>query len=529
MIARRPLLAAALALSGLALPTPRPARAQARARVSLLHVNDFHSRHEGAQANGAVCRAGADCLGGSARLVAAMQAARAASAAEGRASLALDIGDQFMGSLFYTHHRGLAEAAIQNAWGCEAMALGNHEFDNGPENLARYARALRAPLLAANLDTAGEPALAGLVRPWIAFRRGGARIVLIGVVTEDTPAIASPGPRLRFGDPAEATARAIAAARAEGPATVVVLSHRGLAADRRLAAAVAGIDAILGGHSHTILASHPDAEGPAPVLADGPDRAVRIVQAGAFGRFLGRLDLDLAEDGRVAAHGGDPREITATQAEDAEAAAIVARFAAPLAAVRARHVARSTAALEVAGCREGECAIGNLIAEAMLAAVPNADIAIQNGGGMRARLPEGTITYGDVLAVLPFGNTLATATIRGGDLRAALENGLSQPGAGRFPQIAGLRILADLAAPAGRRLVSAEVTQGERAGPLDPDRAYRIVTNNFLRLGGDGYAALRDRALEAYDTGPLLEEVVAAHLAARQPVTPVTDGRIALR
>jgi 5'-nucleotidase len=369
----------------------------------------------------------------------------------------------------------------------------------------------------------------GLVRPFVAFGRAGARIVVIGLITEETPHVASPGPNLRFRSAEEAAERAIATARAEGPATIVLLSHRGLAADQRLAERVRGVDVIIGGHSHTLLANRQDAAGPAPTLVDGPDRTVRIVQAGAFGRFLGRLDLDLDSGGRVVAHGGGPAELTRAVAEDAEAAAIVARFAAPLGEMRARPVAPALAAFDNSGCRNAECAIGNLIAEAMLAVTPGADIALQNGGGIRAGLPAGMITYGDVLTVLPFGNTVATATIRGATLLAALENGLSQPGTGRFPQIAGLRIEADLNAPAGRRLVSAEVLRGERAGRVDPERAYRLVTNNFLRAGGDGYVMLRDAALEAYDSGPLLEEVVAAHLTALAPAEPRTDGRIRLR
>ena len=528
MLHRRHLLASALAA---ALPAAaiRPAPAQGAARVSLLHLNDFHSRHEGAQANGAGCRDGQACLGGSPRLVAAVKAARAAATAEGRASLALDAGDQFMGSLFYTHHRGLAEAAIQQAWGVEAMTLGNHEFDHGPENAARYIRALGAPVLAANLDTRDEPAMAGLVRSSVAFTRGGARIVVIGLITEETPVIASPGPRLRFTNAEEATERAIAEARAAGPATIVLLSHRGFGPDRQLAARVRGVDVIVGGHSHTILANRQGAAGPAPVVVDGPDRAVRIVQAGALGRFLGRLDLDIAADGRVTGHGGDAAELTPDLPEDAEARAIVARFAAPLGELRTRPVASAQVAMGLDTCRREECAIGNVIAEAMLAAVPGADVALQNGGGIRAGMPSGTITYGDVLTTLPFGNTVATAVIRGAHLLAALENGLAQPGQGRFPQVAGIRVVADLSRPAGSRIVSAEVTEGERRGPVDPERAYRIVTNNFMRLGGDGYTALRDHALEAYDTGPLQEEVVAAWLAARSPLAPRTDGRITLR
>jgi 5'-nucleotidase len=116
--------------------------------------------------------------------------------------------------------------------------------------------------------------------------------------------------------------------------------------------------------------------------------------------------------------------------------------------------------------------------------------------------------------------------LRGADLLAALENGVSQPGAGRFLQLAGLRLVWDPASPAGRRVVSATVTGGERAGPVDPERVYLIVTNSFMRAGGDGYTVFRDRALEFYDTGPLLEEVVAGWMGARSPLEPRTDGRI---
>jgi len=524
MISRRAFLAA-----GLALPALRPAAAQPLARLSLVHLNDFHSRHEGAQASAAGCRDGQPCLGGSPRLVAAVKAARAAAQADGRVPLSLDGGDEFMGSLFYTRHRGATEAAIQQLWGCEAMALGNHEFDNGPENLARYIRELGLPVLAANLDTTEEPALNGLVRNSVTFQRGGVRVVVIGLITEDTPQASSPGPRLRFRDSEEVAERAAAEARAAGPAMVVLLSHRGFEADQRLAARVRGIDVIVGGHSHTLLANRPDAASAAPTLVDGPDRTVRIVQAAAFGRFVGRLDLDATAEGRVTAHAGQVQELTPDLPEDAEAKAIVARFAGPLDELRQRPVAQAAIGLSIEDCRRAECGIGNLIAEAMLAATQGADIAIQNGGGIRAGLPSGVITYGDVLTTLPFSNTVASATIRGGYLIAALENGLSGASSGRFPQIAGLRIVADLSRPAGQRLISAEVTHGERAGRLDPERAYRIVTNNFVRGGGDGYATLRDNTLEVYDSGPLLEEVVADFLRAQSPLGPRTDGRIALR
>ena len=533
LLSRRRLLGAAAAL-----PLVAPAlhlaghRALALAadgaRISLIHMNDFHSKHDGVAESGSVCREGRPCAGGSARLAAAMREARAGALAEGRAPFLLDAGDQFMGSLYYTHHRGLAEAAVQRSVGTMAMSLGNHEFDNGPANLARYAAAVPFPLLSANLDTADDPLLRDRITAFTVLDSGNARIGVVGLTTPDTAGSSSPGPRLRFTDPMDAADRAAFALRRQGVGTVVVLSHLGLPADLRLAAEVEGIDAIIGGHSHLLLANGlPGAIGPSPTVVTGKGRDVRIATVACHGRYLGRLDLDLSADGRVAAHGGSVRPIGPDVAEDPAVAAIVADYARPLGEVRRRAVGLAAGPFPDAGCREAECALGNLVAEAALAATPSAEIAMVNGGGLRAALPAGQLTYGDVLAVLPFGNTLATLTLRGGALMEALENGFSRlPAlAGRFPQVAGIRVIFDPAAPPGRRLVEVRTP----AGPLDPDRAYRVVTNNFMRAGSDGYRVLHDAALEAYDDGSPLEEVLAEYIAARGGAVPVLDGRIARR
>ncbi len=509
----------------LALPALRPARAQPVARVSLLHMNDFHSRHLPIAANSAACRGGAACFGGSARLAAAVAGARQDAAADGRAAVLLDGGDQFMGSLFYSHHRGLAEAAVQRALGTAAMALGNHEFDNGPQTLARYADAVPFPLLSANLDTAAEPALAGRVRARIDLSLGGARLAVIGLTTPDTANISSPGPNLRFTDPAEAADRAIWEARREGPCTVLLLSHMGLAADRWLAANLQGVDVILGGHSHTLLANGPTggaglatggaglapgAAGPHPVLVGG----VRIVQAGAHGRYLGRLDLDLAADGRVLGHGGAVREMTADLPEDEPVKALVTALAAPLDEMRRRPVARLARPLDIAGCGHAPCEIGALVAQSMRLVIPDAQVGWMNAGGIRAGLPGGEVTWGDVLTTLPFQNSVARMVVRGHTIREALENGLSRlPDAGgRYPQLSGLRFALVEGAPPGRRVGVVEVAAGNGWAALEPERAYVVATNSFLRSGGDGFSMFRDAALEAYDQGPAAEEALVEFL-----------------
>jgi 5'-nucleotidase len=529
MLSRRMLLGAA------ALPWTRLSLAQPVRVLSVLHQNDFHSRHEPVDRGGAACRSATGCAGGAARLATLVAREREAAAAQGRAHITLDAGDQFMGSLFYTHWRGDAELAVMRAIGFDAMAVGNHEFDHGPANFARFVAAAPFPVVAANIDAATEPTLARLLRRSLVIDRPGIRIGVFGLTTEATPGIASPGPNLRFLNAAGAAAETAAALRQAGAGTVIALSHLGLAEDRAMVRATQGIDLVVGGHSHTLLSnSVSGAPFPCPVVETAADgRAVPIVQAGANGRFLGRIDLALDAAGRPAAFQGDAREITLDTPEDPGVAALLARLAAPIEATRRRVVGQVAGDFSPGPCRGAECALGNLVAEAMLdAARPaGAQVAITNVGGLRAPLNAGAVTLGDVLAVLPFSNTLATFTLSGAALRAALEHGVSAPmdgsGSGRFPQVAGLAFAFDpLRAPGARLLAVALVAPDGTRRPIDDGASYRVVSNNFLRQGGDGYAVFRDQARDAYDNGPLMEEAMVAHFAARGTLAPRLDGRI---
>lgn len=169
--------------------------------------------------------------------------------------------------------------------------------------------------------------------------------------------------------------------------------------------------------------------------------------------------------------------------------------------------------------------MGNLVADAMLDRVKDQgiDVAIANGGGLRASIDAGEVTMGEVLTVLPFQNTLATFQVKGMTLKEALENGVSQieEGAGRFPQIAGMAFTYDPAAEPGSRVV--EVTVGGEA--LDPEKIYGVVSNNYMRGGGDGYKMFIN-AMNVYDFGPDLADVTAEYLAVNAPYQPYTDGRI---
>jgi 5'-nucleotidase len=135
---------------------------------------------------------------------------------------------------------------------------------------------------------------------------------------------------------------------------------------------------------------------------------------------------------------------------------------------------------------------------------------------------------GDVLTVLPFQNTVATFQLTGADVLAAIENGLSQidAGAGRFPQVSGMKFSFDKTKPPGSRVVSAEVKEGNGFVLLDPKKVYGVVSNNYMRAGGDGYTVFANNGKKAYDFGPNLEQVVADYLTAHTPYKPYLDGRV---
>ena len=166
------------------------------------------------------------------------------------------------------------------------------------------------------------------------------------------------------------------------------------------------------------------------------------------------------------------------------------------------------------------------------------DIVLQNGGGIRADIDEGAVSLGEVLNVLPFGNLISTFDLTGADVLAALENGVSrvevdennnpmvEGASGRFLQVAGIRYTYDATQEPGSRIVSAEVMQDGEYVALDAEAVYTIASNDYMRGGGDGFSILEDNAMNAYDAGRPLDQVVADYIAANSPLSAALEGRI---
>ena len=506
--------------------------------LHVLHINDFHSRIEPINGSDSTCsaeQAAADeCFGGVARVAAKIREMRDSLTAAGENVIVLDAGDQFQGSLMYTTYKGAVEAEFMEGIGFDAMALGNHEFDDGPEGLAGFLDRVTFPVISGNLDVSQSNVLAGRVGNHVVLEVGGERIGIVSALAMDTPETSSPGNSVIFQDDIESLRADVAALEAEGVTKIIALTHVGLPRDLAIAAAVPGLDAVVGGHSHTYLsANDPARHGPYPTwVTRGEGDLVPVVQAYAYGKYLGHLELTFDDAGRLVYAGGNTILLDGSVTPDAAIEARVAELAGPIEELKTRVVAEAAEPIDGSRetCRAGECAMGNLVAEAMLDRVADqgVTIAITNGGGLRASIDAGPVTMGEVLTVLPFQNTLSTFEVTGEALVAALENGVSQyeEVAGRFPQVAGMRYAFDPAAPIGARISDVEVLVGGDAwAPIDLATVYKVVSNNYVRRGGDGYAMFVDAA-NAYDFGPDLADVTAEYLAKNQPYQPFTDGRI---
>ena len=504
--------------------------------LNILHINDFHSRVEAINKYDSTCSAEEagknECFGGIARVKTAIDSRRAEL--KDANLLVLDAGDQFQGSLFYTTYKSAPIAEFMNGIGFDAMAIGNHEFDDGPEELARFIEALKFPLISGNVLAGLNTPIADKYKPYIIKQFGAEKVAVVSVLATDTDETSSPGEDVLFVDEIGYLKDAVKELEAAGVNKIVLLSHVGYVKDQAIAKAVDGIDVIVGGHSHTLLSSTDEkAAGPYPTLVKNPaGKDVPIVTAYAYSKYLGDLKVVFDDAGAVKTAEGAPKLLDASVTPDEAFTAKVAELGAPIEELKQKEIGETADAIDGSRevCRTAECSMGNLVADAMVDRVKDqgVTIAIQNGGGLRASIDAGTVTMGEALTVLPFQNTLATFKLKGSDIVAALENGLSQieEAAGRFPQVSGLKYSFDKSKPAGSRVVAVEVKDGDSFVALDPEKLYGVATNNYMRAGGDGYKIFATGGQNAYDFGPGLETVLADFIAKNSPYKPYTDGRI---
>jgi len=464
---------------------PALAAAERQPDLVIAHTNDLHAHYRSFPARGGELR------GGVARIAARIAALRAE---HGERFLYLDAGDLFVGTPFYHFYRGSLGMAVLEAMACDAMALGNHELDEGPVNFLRAAVGRSFPVLCANLDWAdGAP----LLPADTLLRAGDLDVAVVGLVTDElgelVPCVAQG--ELAVEAPAAALRRWLAAERPAADLTIA-LTHCGLGQDRETAAAVGAPPLFIGGHSHSFV--------------EAGERVgdVTVCQAGASGYVLGVIECFRRSDG-----GWDfaPRlePVTADWPEDPAVAALVASAGELVdreMEVVLGHLPEAFAARDKDTRPDP---LGMLVAD-LMRRHGGADLGLQNIGGYRGHLPAGAVTRGRLFELLPFDNMLLRLHLSGADLRALFDHLAANHTGGRFGQIAGGSYrIAD-----GR---AADIRVGGE--PLDPTAAYTLVTLDFLFKGGDGYGFLQ--AAARVDTLPgLARDLLAARLGGASPPRP---------
>jgi len=474
--------------------------------VVVLHVNDVHGQVLPRPATWL----GQDpppLIGGLARVAAYVNEVRAGTTRDGSELLVLDAGDWFQGTPEGLIDSGRAFVHAYALIGFDAMLVGNHEFDYGVTELLEQLDETKVPALLSNVRDEGE-FLPG-TEPFAVFERGPLRIAVVGLLSETTPEITDHSTReLTFLDPIAALAFARIPLAAESD-WILPLTHLGIDDDVKLARATPDLDVIVGGHSHTYL-KYGQREG-----------QVLIVQAGSKASSVGRLDLwfDRETKQLVEKHAriidlyDGPAERFRNHELEAACAALVARTAERMKEV----VGALTAPLERTRDPVRSSTAGSLITDVMRA-YTGADVAVQNRGGIRADVQAGSVTRRDLFEILPFGNHVVTVTLSGAELEALVRRSI-EGGAHSALEFSGMQI--GVQGAKDEWSVVRLTVGGEE---LERKKDYRVVTNNFVAGGGDGYVELtagRDKAVDTI----ILRELLARYLAAGEPVTPPTGER----
>jgi 2',3'-cyclic-nucleotide 2'-phosphodiesterase/3'-nucleotidase len=491
-----------LLLAGL----PASASAQSDAtRVTLFHDTHLHGQLEGADRQTI-----ADYVG--------LINAQRAKLPPGSYSFFVGNGDDVASSLLSALFRGQHVVDSFNAAKLDVDTFGNHDFDLGPDRLLELIAGSRFNWVSANIRDARTGDVFGSevgARQWVIKDAGPVKIGFTGLAPEETPTASSPGPNVQVLPAADALREVVPRMRQDGAQIVVLLSHLCAPDTERVVSEVSGIDVAVGDHCAGVL-EQPKLVGDTIVSRRGDEL-----------RLLGQLDLVIS-DGRIVQHAYNQFRVLPDGPTDEATAAVLQGYRDRLTAELQQPAGETTEPLvAVRGVvRTGEATAGNLVADA-LRAWGGADVALQNGGGLRGErtFGPGVLTRADVNELLPFPNYATLLRVSGWQLLAALENGFSQveTTGGRFPQISGMRVTYDPSAEPGSRVQ--EIVIGDT--PINLDASYTLATIDFLANGGDGYSMLRDAEVLIPPTGgPVQAALLLEYLAANGIVSPAVEGRI---
>lgn len=482
---------------------------------TILHSNDIHSHEDSFLENG-------KNVGGMSRIAYLIKNLKK----NNPKVLAVDAGDVFQGTAFFENYKGETDIECLSQAGYDIFTPGNHDFDEGPENLAKQLKNAKFDVINCNLDLSGVPALKELVKPSVIKTIDGEKVAFVGVITPALKELVNKLGDVKFLSPSEKWMQPVRdeveRLKKLGINKIVLVSHCGVDLEKSLAA-IEGVDLVIGGHSHTRLDK-------AVVVEQANGEKAMVVQTGCYGRALGRLDLVFDKEGKIVLPDSTYRLINITDKvfEDPQLKAYVTEKGKPFEYLTKTILSHATARFDGRFKRyDWDSPIGDLICDALFEkAIENgATITLQNRGGIRGGLDEGPVSLEKVREILPFPNKLVVATVTGKTLVAALEHSVERSGTGGpFFDLHGIKHAWDPGLPAGQRIVFAQAQNKEGDyEPIVPDELYRIGINDYSFNGGEGYD-FKD-AKDLVNTGARLSDALEEYLKKRKTISPALPTR----
>jgi len=412
----------------------------------------------------------------------------------------LDGGDWGQGSYESKLTKGKTMIEVMNTLGYDAGEVGNHEFDWGREALKDMMKEATFPILGANILEDGN--LIEGVTPYIIKEVNGFKIGILGLISQETSGTVDPKniTGLTFASVKETAEKYIPEMKEKGAELIFVLSHQGDGADERLAKSVRGIDVIVGGHSHTLIE-----EG----------RKVNdtiIVQAGTQGEKVGNLKLEVdPETKKVVSFKNNLISVNDKDLKpDPEIEKIIAPVVNESKEKMSEIVGKTEVDLTHNRSKVLESVMGNVLTDAMRESV-DADVAMQNSGGIRDQIMKGPITMGDLYRVLPFDKFIVTMDLTGKQIKELMENS-AQRKKGNM-QVSGIKMDIDPTKPRGDMVSNIKI----KDLPLDMNKVYRVATDDFLAGGANGYTTFRQGKNIEY--GELVIDHLKGYVQKYSPLT----------
>ncbi|MDP4229004.1 MAG: bifunctional UDP-sugar hydrolase/5'-nucleotidase [Bacteroidota bacterium] len=440
--------------------SPGHIEAQVPVKLKIIHWNDFHAQNQPMSVKGV--NGSRYNVGGFAYFKSAIDSLKYVAQSKQEAFLELDAGDNFQGTPISGVTRGESQIELLNLLHPDAVALGNHEFDYGWENLDSLIRfEARFDIVNANIY---HPDHSSFAKPYIIRQLGKLRVAIIGLTVEHLNNLTLPERirGLQIATYEESLRTYLKEIKKEKPSLIVVLSHIGVDADRRLANEFPQVNIFVGGHSHT------------PLKAPIKENYSLIVQAGSRGQFVGELELeiDLTGDSVLSYEG----KLIETKNEifkpDSAILRRVEELEAPVTAKYAETIGVLKKDWHVNDGRQSNlAAFESMVFRTRL----SSDIGVINYGGLRKSLRAGNITMRDIYEINPFENELVSFDLRGDEVEHALEWMFDGKGS-EFCEFSGLTCSVDTSAKPGNRIQNIRID----GTPMDPTKTYSIATNIFV-------------------------------------------------